>query len=242
MFSFTEQFSAASKSQFETQLKIINAFASKTFEGAQQVIALNLSATKATVDKSSAAAKKLLEAKDPQEFFTLSATQAPNLEQVLAYSRELFSIASKTQAELVQSAREQIKEVTAAATSIKPLTLVPPSTLFAAPAAPAAAAAPALAAVAGPAVAAPVSAPLAAAPAAPADVVSAPAAAPKAAAKAEAKAKPATPAKAVAEAVGKAADKPAAAPIAESKPVVLKSVVPQPGAKPLEVQASKAKK
>jgi len=73
------------------------------------VIALNLSTTKASVEKSSAAARELLEAKDPQDFFAKSTARVPNLDGLFAYNRELFSIASKTQAELFQAAQEQIE-------------------------------------------------------------------------------------------------------------------------------------
>ena len=110
MFSNPEQFSAATKSQLEAQLKILNNFATTAFEGAQKVIALNLSTTKASVEKGSAAARELLAAKDPQDFFAKSTARAPNFDGLFAYNRELFSIASKTQAELFQAAQEQLKE------------------------------------------------------------------------------------------------------------------------------------
>jgi len=192
MFSITEQLSAATKTQLEAQLKIINSFATAAFEGAQQVIALNLSTTKASVEKSSATARELLEAKDPQEFFALSTARTPNFDGVFAYGRELFSIASKTQAELFQSAKEQLKEAGQQVPKVA-LKLAP------APSAPAPATAPVTAPVAAaveeavtaavtpePAPAAP---PVVMAASAP---VEAPAPAPKAAApKTEAKAKPA---------------------------------------------------
>jgi len=110
MFSNPEQFSAATKSQLEAQLKILNNFATTAFEGVQKVIALNLSTTKANVEKGSAAARELLAAKDPQEFFAKSSARVPNFDGLFAYNRELFSIASKTQAELFQAAQEQLKE------------------------------------------------------------------------------------------------------------------------------------
>ncbi|MBJ7313709.1 phasin family protein [Rugamonas sp. CCM 8940] len=110
MFSITEQFSAATKSQLEAQLNLLNNFASKAVESAEKVIALNLSTTKATVEKSSSAAQQLLTAKDGQEFFRLSASQTPSLDNLLAYSRQLFSIASDAQAILLQSAGQQIRQ------------------------------------------------------------------------------------------------------------------------------------
>ena len=108
MFSITEQFSAATKSQLEAQLNLLNSFASKAVESAQKVQALNISTAKASVETSSASARQLLEAKDPQAFFSVG--KPPGFDHLLAYSRELFSIASAAQAELIQSAKEQIKQ------------------------------------------------------------------------------------------------------------------------------------
>ena len=122
MFSIPEQFSAATKSQLEAQLKILNNLATTAFEGAQKVIALNLSTTKASVEKSSAAARELLEAKDPQDFFAKSTARVPNLDGLFAYNRELFSIASKTQAELFQAAQEQLKEAGKQGVQVQKLT------------------------------------------------------------------------------------------------------------------------
>ncbi|MBA5686605.1 phasin family protein [Rugamonas apoptosis] len=121
MFSIPEQFSAATKSQLEAQLNIINNLAAKAVESAEKVIALNISTTKASVEKSSSAAKQLLEAKDPREFFTLSAGQGNYLDNLLAYSRQLFNIASAAQAELIQSAKEQIKDVQPVLTLASPV-------------------------------------------------------------------------------------------------------------------------
>jgi phasin family protein len=124
MNAFTEQFSAATasaKSQLESQLELASHYANTAFEGVQQVIALNFSATRASVEKSSAVAKQFLEARDPRDFIV----QAPDLENLLSYSRELYSIASKTQADLLQLVKDQFKEATAAAASAaaKPLAL-----------------------------------------------------------------------------------------------------------------------
>jgi phasin family protein len=110
MSSLTEQFSAVTKSQLEAQFKIFNTFASTAVDSAEKVIALNLNATKASVEKSSAAARKLLEAKGPQELFSLSAGQPTGFDNLLAYGRQLVSIATAAQAELLQSAQSGIKQ------------------------------------------------------------------------------------------------------------------------------------
>jgi len=158
MSSITEQFSAATKSQLEAQFKIFNTFASTAVESAEKVIALNISTTKASVEKSSAAAKKLLGAKDPREFFSLSAAEPASFDNLLAYGRELYSIASGVQNELIQSAQSTIKQVSDLAAA--PVTALKAGVKAAAPAP--AAAAPVAAA---PVAAAPVAAVPAAAPA-----------------------------------------------------------------------------
>ncbi|WP_296001241.1 phasin family protein [Rugamonas sp.] len=236
MFSITEQFSAVTKSQLEAQFGIFNNLASKAVESAQKVLALNISTTKASVEKSSAAARQLLEAKDPQEFFSVS-SQTPNFEHVFAYSRQLLSIASSAQAELLASARDRIgdgvpvvkalaggvAQVRDAQQGVTQAVVHEVKQEVAQPAAKSQATPP-------------VTPPVVAAGAASAnEAIAAPAAAPKAAAKAIAKAKPATAPTPVAVAVTQliekpAAEHPAAAPVAT--PQVAVAVPPAVAAKP----------
>lgn len=110
MSSLTEQFSAVTKSQLEAQFKIFNTLANTAVDSAEKVIALNLNTTKASVEKSSAAARKLLEAKDPQELFSLNAAQPSGFDNLLAYGRQLYNIATAAQTELLQSAQSGLKE------------------------------------------------------------------------------------------------------------------------------------
>jgi phasin family protein len=123
MSSITEQFSAATKSQLDAQFQIFSSFASTAVASAEKFIALNISTTKASVEKSSATAKKLLAAKDPQEFFSLSTAEPASFDKLLAYGRELASIASTAQSELIKSAQSTFKQVTELATT--PATVVP---------------------------------------------------------------------------------------------------------------------
>jgi phasin family protein len=112
MSSITEQFSAATKSQLEAQFQIFSTLASTAFNSAEKFIALNLNTTKASVEKSSAAARQLLAIKDPKELFNLSAATPPSLDGLLAYGRELASIAATAQSELIKSAQNSFKQVT----------------------------------------------------------------------------------------------------------------------------------
>lgn len=111
MFSMSEQLSAATKSQIESQLAMFNILTAKAFDSMEKFIELNVNATKASIDETSATAKQLLAIKDPQEFFAVSAAQAqPTAEKAFAYSRHLASIASSTQAEFTKAAEAQIAE------------------------------------------------------------------------------------------------------------------------------------
>ena len=111
MFSFQEQFSAATKTQLEAQIAMITALTSKAFESVEKVIDLNMNVAKASLEESTANVQQLFSAKDPQEFFSLSAAQAqPNAEKAIAYSRHLAGIASAAQSEFSKAAEAQIAE------------------------------------------------------------------------------------------------------------------------------------
>ncbi|PLY44600.1 Phasin (PHA-granule associated protein) [Janthinobacterium sp. ROICE36] len=111
MFSIPEQFSSATKTNLEAQFALFSSLTSKAFEGIEKIVELNLTAAKATLEESTAAAKQLLSAKDPQEFFSLSAAQAqPSAEKAVAYGRHLVAITSGTQAEFSKAAESQIAE------------------------------------------------------------------------------------------------------------------------------------
>lgn len=111
MFTNPEQFSAATKANFEAQIALITALTNKAFESVEKLVDLNLTAAKATLEESNSATKQLLAAKDPQEFSSQVAAQAqPSAEKALAYGRNVASIASGFQAELTKAAEEQVAE------------------------------------------------------------------------------------------------------------------------------------
>ena len=132
MSSITEQLSAATKSQLEAQFQIFSTLASTAVESAEKVIALNISTTKASVEKSSAAAKKLLSAKDPQEFFSLGTAEPASFDKLLAYGRELYGIATSAQSELIKSAQSTFKQATDLAATRATVTPKTPPALAAA--------------------------------------------------------------------------------------------------------------
>jgi phasin family protein len=111
MFNVSEQLSAATKANIESQIAILTTLTSKAFEGVEKIVDLNLNVAKTSLEESTAAVKQLLAAKDAQDFFNLSAAQAqPNTEKALAYGRHLANIASSTQAEFAKATEAQIAE------------------------------------------------------------------------------------------------------------------------------------
>lgn len=111
MFSYQEQISAATKTQIESQLALFNTLTSKAFEGVEKMIDLNMTAVRSSFDEVTASAQQLLAAKDPQEFFSVSASQAqPTAEKALAYGRHLAGIFSTVQTEIARVAEEKIAE------------------------------------------------------------------------------------------------------------------------------------
>ncbi|CUI05116.1 granule-associated protein [Janthinobacterium sp. CG23_2] len=111
MFAIPEQFSNATKANFESQFALYSSLTAKAFESIEKLVELNLTAAKATLEESSIATKQLLSAKDPQEFFSLTAAQAqPTAEKAMSYSRQLAAIATGTQAEFSKAAEFQIAE------------------------------------------------------------------------------------------------------------------------------------
>jgi uncharacterized protein YoaH (UPF0181 family) len=90
MSTFPEQFSAAGKSQVEAQLAFFQNVASKAVEGAEKIIALNLSTGRASLEKSQAAVYQLFAVKDPRDLFSLTHQSQENFDTLLAYGRDLF--------------------------------------------------------------------------------------------------------------------------------------------------------
>lgn len=104
MSTLPEQFSAASKSQVEAQINFLQNYASTAVQNTGKLLALNLSTTRASMEKSSAVVRQLLAVQDPRDLFALTTQTQENFESMLAYGRELFSIASGSQAALLEQA------------------------------------------------------------------------------------------------------------------------------------------
>jgi phasin family protein len=99
MYLTPEQISGASKASFETALGL----ASSQFASFERLAVLNFNAAKSAFEESVGRTKALLNAKDPQEYFTLNtAVTQPALEKAIAYSRSVYEVATQSQSELVK--------------------------------------------------------------------------------------------------------------------------------------------
>ncbi len=87
----------------------------KVFEGVEKLVALNLQVVRSTLAESRENLTKAPGTTDPQQWFTLQAGfTAPFAEKSLSYGRQLFDIASTTQAEVAQLAQTQYERYTPA--------------------------------------------------------------------------------------------------------------------------------
>lgn len=100
-----EQFVAANKANVETLLEL----SQKTFAGIEKLVELNLQAARASLEESAEHAKALLSAKDAQEILALQASLLqPASEKAVSYGRQVYEIASSTQAEMAKMAETQL--------------------------------------------------------------------------------------------------------------------------------------
>lgn len=112
MFSNAQQYTAANKAFLESQLEAVTGLASIALQGTEKVVALTMAVAKASPLESTAAAKELLAAKDPQAFFAQVSAQArQNAEKAAAYNRNLTEILTNTKSELTKLADSQLAEI-----------------------------------------------------------------------------------------------------------------------------------
>jgi phasin family protein len=103
MTSLPEQLSAARKTQLEAQLDLLRSLSTQAISSAEQVIALNINTSRASIEQSSAAVKQLLEVRDPRDLLAFGTQTQQQFQQMMDYGRNLFSIAAGAQLELAKA-------------------------------------------------------------------------------------------------------------------------------------------
>ncbi len=82
------------------------------FAAFERLSALTFNATKSAFEDSVAHTKALMNAKDAQEFMNVSAAGAqPALEKVIAYSRNVYDVATQSQSEVTKMVESQAGEM-----------------------------------------------------------------------------------------------------------------------------------
>lgn len=108
MTSLPEQLTAARTAQLEAQFALFRSMTRQALDNASRVLALNLSTSRDSVERSSQAVRELFAATGPQDLPTLQQALRSHAEEqfrsLFTYGRELFSIASGTQADAVRNA------------------------------------------------------------------------------------------------------------------------------------------
>lgn len=111
MPTISEQLTSAVKANAESQHAITAALGDKVFERLEEFTRLNMDAVKAALAESTATAKELLQAQNPQEFFLASAAHLKRDSQnTIFYGSEATRIASAIQTECSKAAAEKIAE------------------------------------------------------------------------------------------------------------------------------------
>ena len=102
-----EQIVAANKANIETLVGLTN----KAVAGVEQLIELNLAATKAAMEDTQSHTHAALSAKDSQELLALQASIfQPFAEKIVSYNRHLYDIASGTGADFSHMVESKIAE------------------------------------------------------------------------------------------------------------------------------------
>jgi phasin family protein len=96
------------RAHYQSGVAAFFAFTQPAFKSVEAVVALNLQATRALLAENEATLKSALQTASPVELFThhVGASQQAAA-KALSYGRQLFDIATHTQAELTQAAQAQ---------------------------------------------------------------------------------------------------------------------------------------
>jgi hypothetical protein len=96
MTSFSEQLSAVRKSQWEAQLDVFRALSQRALDSAEQLIALNMKTSRASVEQATGTFKQLLEITNPRDLIAIGSSAQGQWQQIFSYGRELLGIAAGT--------------------------------------------------------------------------------------------------------------------------------------------------
>lgn len=94
MTSFSDQFSAVRKAQFDAQFDFFNSFTTQALDSAGRVAALNLAVSRDAVQRTLGAGLALANSRNPRDVFAVGSQAEEQMRNLFAYGRELLGIAS----------------------------------------------------------------------------------------------------------------------------------------------------
>jgi phasin family protein len=111
MFTNPEQFANATKTLFELQMETFNTLANKAVQGVEQVVALNMTTAKNSMEGAMAASRQMTQAPDPKAAMdTLAARLQPGAQNAAAYGEQLRQIIGDIQKDFQQAADTHLVE------------------------------------------------------------------------------------------------------------------------------------
>ncbi|NHZ64591.1 TIGR01841 family phasin [Massilia genomosp. 1] len=118
MFTNPEQFASATKTLFELQMMTFNALTSKAVQGVEQVVSLNMTTAKNSVQGSMAMGKEMSQAKDPKAAIDVATAHAKPMAGAVQYGEQLKVIIDDIHSEFTQAADAHIAEAKSALTAL----------------------------------------------------------------------------------------------------------------------------
>ncbi|HEY1042542.1 MAG TPA: TIGR01841 family phasin [Telluria sp.] len=110
MFTSPEQFAAATKTLFELQMNTFNALASKTVQGVEQVVNLNMQTAKKAMGDSLTAGEQISQASTPQAAMSAAAQAQPGVQGAVAYGQDLKQIIDEIHDDFTHAADAHLLE------------------------------------------------------------------------------------------------------------------------------------
>ena len=111
MFTNPEQFASATKTLFDLQMQTFNALASKAVQGVEQVVALNMTTARNSLEGTLAAGRELSQAADAKAAMeSLKARLQPQTTDAAAYGEQLHQILGEIQKDFQVAADTHLKE------------------------------------------------------------------------------------------------------------------------------------
>lgn len=110
MYQSPDRFIQLGKSSIEAALSV----AAITLQSTERLLDLNLKTAKEALDEGLRSAKALTEVKNVQDLVSVQTTAAqPGIDKALAYSRQLYEVASQAQSELNKLVEAKMAQVSA---------------------------------------------------------------------------------------------------------------------------------